>query len=58
MNAGDRSHWLHPSPPIAVDGEAPGARKPGPRVLPQEARPIPADESAEPVRDAEDAPTT
>jgi hypothetical protein len=58
MNDGDRSHWLRPSPPIAVDGEGPEARKPGPRVLPQETRSVPADENAEPVREAEDAPAT
>jgi hypothetical protein len=28
VNAGDRSRWLDPSPPIPVDGEEPRVRRP------------------------------
>jgi hypothetical protein len=54
VNAGDRTRWLDPSPPIAVDGDEPSAPKPRPSVLPEDERP-PAVEDA--AHDAEDAPT-
>ena len=28
MNAGERAHWLDPSPPIAVDGEEQAGSRP------------------------------
>jgi hypothetical protein len=45
VNAGDRSHWLDPSPPIDVDGEQPRAPRTRPRVLPpeEESPPVAAD---------------
>ena len=52
MNAGDRSHWLAPSPPIAVDGEEPTAPRPRPTLLPEDEPPPAVDE---PERDPEDA---
>lgn len=39
MNAGDRAHWLDPSPPIAIDGEEPGAPRPRPTLRPPAALP-------------------
>jgi len=55
VNAGDRARWLDPSPPIAVDGEEPGARKPAPRRLPRDRRaPTTAEPEPEPERGDED----
>jgi hypothetical protein len=56
VNAGDRAHWLNPSPPIAVDGEEPAARKPRPTVLPPD--PLPEGEAVAPEdeRAATEAP--
>lgn len=53
MNAGDRARWLDPSPPIAVDGEEPGAPKPAPRRLPRDRR-TPTTPEPEPEPGTED----
>jgi hypothetical protein len=53
VNDGDRARWLHPSPPIAVDGEEPGAPKRVPPPPPRDEQ-APAADEPEPEPGAED----